>query len=429
MLASWLLVSLVLAPIHAPQGETVQSGGGLPPASPECGTLMQSCVQTTLDVTYYATAEAYQTCPHGGPHDERDYNKMNVYMPQFRSVCAPTVIWLHSGGWSTGFSGAQKDEPFNVALCSSLAASGFPVLDCNYYLSCFDPCIETPPGSADPLRTVRDVKRIINWVRTTGQGPAWCLPSEIVIAGSSAGGHLAVMMAATQGPGETTFDPPEVQDYSVQLAIAFSSPFDFISQGCNGTQIPLDAFGMPRCDPLSTCFPTCGGMPSYVRSLPTPRAYPCPGEGVCLGGNFQEVFLGRIWRPDRDPLNITKNGITYLYDCSNYTHFPPMPTGNRWYDYSPLLWIDGTEPPIYVFQAACDGWMSSVQGQELFDRVSVLGGRCTLTTVEPDEELAPACDPGYRHAAEGFSLDGSSLVAAKAANRIRDIILDEWSGW
>jgi acetyl esterase/lipase len=120
------------------------------------------------------------------------------------------VVYLHGGAWSL----LDKDvgtRPF----FRHLAAQGHVVMDVAYRLY----------PETDMLGMVGDAKRAIAWMRA--QGPAYGVnPERVVVAGGSAGGHLALLAAYT--PGESALTPEDAgqTDLRVQAVISCYGPTD-----------------------------------------------------------------------------------------------------------------------------------------------------------------------------------------------------------
>ena len=130
-----------------------------------------------------------------GPHGRR--NLLDVYRPA--RPTGPTLVYFHGGGY---FSGRKNREA--RALLYRLAAQGWVCVSANYRLR---------PRTTFPGHLV-DAKKAIAWVREQGvaQGP-------VVVAGSSAGGHLATLCALT--PGDPRYQPGfEQADTSVAAAVS-----------------------------------------------------------------------------------------------------------------------------------------------------------------------------------------------------------------
>ncbi|MCT2586927.1 alpha/beta hydrolase [Actinophytocola gossypii] len=130
-----------------------------------------------------------------GPHGRR--NLLDVYRPA--RPTGPTLVHFHGGGY---FSGRKNREA--RALLYHLAAQGWVCVSANYRLR---------PGTTFPGHLV-DAKQAIAWVREQGiaKGP-------VVVAGSSAGGHLATLCALTAD--DPRYQPGfERADTSVAAAVS-----------------------------------------------------------------------------------------------------------------------------------------------------------------------------------------------------------------
>ena len=120
------------------------------------------------------------------------------------------VVYLHGGAWYM----LDKDlgtRPF----FHHLAAQGHVVMDVAYRLY----------PETDMLGMVGDAKRAIAWIKA--QGPAYGVnPERVVVAGGSAGGHLALLAAYT--PREDALTPDDVAetDLSVRAIISCYGPTD-----------------------------------------------------------------------------------------------------------------------------------------------------------------------------------------------------------
>jgi acetyl esterase/lipase len=103
---------------------------------------------------------------------------------------APVFVYVHGGGWVIG-----KKHLASIPLLQGLALRGFLVISVSYRLS---------PSVAFPAH-LHDIKRALAWVAAHAAehgGDA----GSVLLGGDSAGGHLALMSALTQGVQE--LDPP-----------------------------------------------------------------------------------------------------------------------------------------------------------------------------------------------------------------------------
>jgi acetyl esterase/lipase len=92
---------------------------------------------------------------------------------------APVILFAHGGGWVMG------DLDTHDGLCRHLVtASGWAVLAVAYRLA-----PEHPYPAA-----LEDLERALSWLRAAGHGHG-LNPSRVAVAGDSAGGHLAAVLA------------------------------------------------------------------------------------------------------------------------------------------------------------------------------------------------------------------------------------------
>ncbi|KAA0918486.1 alpha/beta hydrolase [Dietzia sp. ANT_WB102] len=102
------------------------------------------------------------------------------------------LIHIHGGHFRAG--GPSRESR---AMLFDHARRGWAAISTTYHLS-------STPESGFPQHLV-DIKRLIHWVRT--EGPSHGIPAgaPIVVAGSSAGAHIAMMAALTAG--DARFQP------------------------------------------------------------------------------------------------------------------------------------------------------------------------------------------------------------------------------
>ena len=120
------------------------------------------------------------------------------------------LVFLHGGAWYM----LDKDF-FTRPFFRHLAAQGHVVMDVAYRLY----------PETDMLGMVGDAKRAIAWMKA--QAPAYGVnPEQVVVAGGSAGGYLALLAAYT--PEESALTPDDVgeTDLSVRAVISCYGPTD-----------------------------------------------------------------------------------------------------------------------------------------------------------------------------------------------------------
>jgi acetyl esterase/lipase len=109
--------------------------------------------------------------------------RLDVYRQRHGTAPRPGLIYIHGGGWIIG-SKWQQGRP----LVHHLAERGWVCCSIEYRLS---------PRATFPDHLI-DVKRAIAWVRAPA-GELGLDPAFLVVAGNSAGGHLAALAALTAG--------------------------------------------------------------------------------------------------------------------------------------------------------------------------------------------------------------------------------------
>lgn len=110
---------------------------------------------------------------------------MDVFIPKHRNgVPTPAVLWIHGGGWDHGDKSGHSSAQF-------LANEGFVTATLSYRLS----------GDSPFPAAIEDCKCAIRFLRASA--PKYGIdPDRIGVAGSSAGGHLAELVAtADQSAG------------------------------------------------------------------------------------------------------------------------------------------------------------------------------------------------------------------------------------
>jgi acetyl esterase len=115
---------------------------------------------------------------------------MHLYAPQDTMTTRPGVLFVHGGGWGGGCA------TWHLRQACALAEQGYVAATIDYRLA---------PGARWPA-PLEDVKRAVRWLKA--RGPSLGLdPDRLVIAGGSAGGHLAALVALTPGRFEPDARP------------------------------------------------------------------------------------------------------------------------------------------------------------------------------------------------------------------------------
>ena len=129
--------------------------------------------------------------------------KLDLHLP-IKIPLSPMIVWVHGGAWR---SGSKKDLPLG-----KLVEVGYAMASVEYRLS----------TQARFPAQIHDLKAAIRFLR--GHGNEWQLPTQkILIAGDSAGGHLAALVGVSNGHPDLEGDVgnERTQSSAVQGIISF----------------------------------------------------------------------------------------------------------------------------------------------------------------------------------------------------------------
>jgi len=153
-------------------------------------------MKRSMLVLVAGAALALALAARGGVKVEKDVaylpaeraEKADLYLPDnlAAGAKAPALLWIHGGGF-TGGDKAQKREQ-NIG--NNLAAHGYVVLCINYML-------QQKGGALAWPQNLQDCKTAVRWLRANA-ARLHLDPNRIAVAGGSAGGHLASMVALTK---------------------------------------------------------------------------------------------------------------------------------------------------------------------------------------------------------------------------------------
>ncbi len=150
-------------------------------------------------------------------HKDIEYAKVgnrqllvDIYLPE--STTNPyLVIWVHGGAWH---SGSKENPP------KSFLENEYALASVDYRLS----------GEAPFPAMIYDIKASIRYLRANAQKYGY-RTDKIIIAGSSAGGHLAALIGTTNGNKqlEGTLGNYLTTSSDVQATIDFYGPTNFLT--------------------------------------------------------------------------------------------------------------------------------------------------------------------------------------------------------
>ncbi|MFF1379629.1 alpha/beta hydrolase fold domain-containing protein [Streptomyces sp. NPDC058308] len=221
-LASFAALVYGVMPYAAAYGAAQRAGQQLAPARYFDGINYAKVPDRTRTLTY-ARVGAVR-----GAHPERGQKlRLDLWaLPKREAVRRPAVVWVHGGGWNKGHRSQTPEwnRWFN--------ARGWSVFDVDYRLA----------PRATQLDQIGDVKCAVGWVRRHARVYG-IDPGRLLLAGSSAGGNLALAAAYTRGDSRVPASCP-VRDSSVAGVISLYGPTD-MGRLIAGTALRGDPM-MPR---------------------------------------------------------------------------------------------------------------------------------------------------------------------------------------
>ena len=155
---------------------------------------------------------------------------LDLYLPREATGPFPCIVVIKGGG----FRPANKEGFAHLAAYH--AANGFAAACISY---------RRAPDHPFPA-AVHDTKAAVRWVRANA-AKYNIDPNRIGAIGQSAGGHLSVMLAVTNGVAELEGNGgnPKVSS-AVQAAVSWAGVFDFISRLRDGGQQAAESLAKKR---------------------------------------------------------------------------------------------------------------------------------------------------------------------------------------
>lgn len=143
--------------------------------------------------------------PYAGP----DGPRLDAYVRRDALEPRPALLVIHGGSWMSG------DKRSMERVATAAAARGLAVFNVNYTLA--------RPGSPGFPRQQAELRRAVRWIRARAESLN-VDPDRIGALGSSAGGHLASLLA-TAGRG------PLDSGARIGAAVTWSAPTELGSLG------------------------------------------------------------------------------------------------------------------------------------------------------------------------------------------------------
>jgi acetyl esterase/lipase len=140
--------------------------------------------------------------------------QLDLYSPKARTTPLPAVLFIHGGGWTSGY------RQIYHYYCAKFAEHGYVVATASYRLA----------GEAPFPAAVEDVKCAVRWLRANAK-KLGIDPNKIAAAGGSAGGHLAMMIGYSSDVSELEGKGGNADSSSrVQAVIDLYGPTDLTDE-------------------------------------------------------------------------------------------------------------------------------------------------------------------------------------------------------
>jgi acetyl esterase/lipase len=149
---------------------------------------------------------------------------LDLYAPKTAGPPRPAIVCIHGGGWFKG------DRSSMSHLAMAFAARGYVAVSISYRLS----------GEAKFPAAIQDAKAAVRWLRA--EAKTYGIDAEnIGVAGLSAGGHLAALLATSAGVAELEGEGGHAdQSSAVQACLAMGAQSDLESPRIAALSLPAD---------------------------------------------------------------------------------------------------------------------------------------------------------------------------------------------
>jgi acetyl esterase/lipase len=263
------------------------------------------------------------------------------------------VIRMHGSAWHYGDKGMESS-----LFCKHLTAQGHVIVDIAYRLA----------PETDLFGMIGDVKRAILWLKANA-AQYHVNPDRIVLAGGSAGAHLALLAAYSgQHPALTPADLSG--DLSLRGVISYYGPVDIRSIFANGKRIY-----------------------EQNRSL--------------LNG-LERVYKSAGWIDAEDGLATPDLMLT------NLVGYLPDERPDLYDLVSPLCHVSPDCPPTLLFQGGADWLVPAVEARSLYHALTGAGVQTVYVEMPHTDHGFDLFQPAYSPAAQSAMYDVERFLALLA---------------
>jgi acetyl esterase/lipase len=243
---------------------------------------------------------------------------LDVHLPTGSAGPLPVMIYVHSGGWVAG------SRSFIPDFLLAQVDRGIALVSIDYRL-----VTTAPDGSfvnGFPIADT-DVDRAVRFVKA--HASTWNLdPRHVMLAGASAGGHLAALAAAAPGVFVDPALPADLAAVSprVQGVLDFVGVSDFSTFGAAGGWAPelmtkfLDCpvFQVDLCDPAKVA---AASIAPHLEAGAPPAFLAYGGTDGLVVSTTQGIPLAQAWaraRGDSDPEPTWTRGVSFQQTASGH---------------------------------------------------------------------------------------------------------------
>lgn len=211
-------------------------------------------------------------------------NSMDVFLPAGRSTSeTPLFIYIHGGAWASG----DKSEILAFRSLIETSFQGYAIISLNYSL------LNLSTGNGQFPDQEIDIIDAINYI--VSKTDEWNVSKDIILAGASAGGHLALLHG---------YKHQEVGNIQAVLALFpptdLVSLYDFNPLTTQGLQILLS--GTPESNPTG-----------YAQSSPLTFVTPNTIPTVLIHGTNDIVVP--VTQSEILAEKLEKNNVSYYFEA------------------------------------------------------------------------------------------------------------------